>query len=152
MKLVITTQCKENYSDNPNIPYWKNKGGYVYVVENLSKRSIEKIESFGIPTLTNLIESGNSYAIEYIIDHEIVDDEEVVFESWETQYYLSYQTDKERWVARAIRKLDVSDFDKVIETWVMEPCGERSEWKKEYRARKDGNWYSAEEAVEMLNL
>ena len=59
MKLVITTQIRENYAAHNGFNgeyYWKMKGGNTYVVEDLSSKHVNKIADGGIPTLTKLIE------------------------------------------------------------------------------------------------
>lgn len=98
-KLVINTQYKENYSDEPNKPYWKFKGGDTYVVRELSAAAIRTIAEEGIPTLTKLIESANEYSEEYILDWEIVEDDAPECEEWETPWSLNYDRE-DGWVAR----------------------------------------------------
>jgi hypothetical protein len=97
MKLVITTQVRENYGD-ASAPHWKNKGGEVYVVPNLTDKQILKIEESGIPTLSNLIGTCNSGYEEFILGWSIVSDDTAVCDEWETPYELFFEQGK--WVAR----------------------------------------------------
>ncbi len=48
MKLVICTQYRENYGTEDR-PYWKMKGGNVYVVENLTMSQAQKAIASGCP-------------------------------------------------------------------------------------------------------
>ena len=107
MKLVIQTQIRENYGahdwdgEGACPHHWKFKGGSTYVVENINPPSARNIEMDGIPTLTALIENRNESFEEYILDYDIVEDDAVVCDEWETPYVLEYDTVIKRW--RAIR-------------------------------------------------
>ncbi len=74
MKIVITTQHRENYGSTDQ-PYWKFKGGDTYVVPNLSVKQVMQVRERGIPTLTELVSSSNSMFEEYVIDWSILDDD-----------------------------------------------------------------------------
>lgn len=89
MKLVIRTQQRENYGSEDQ-PYWKMKGGEVYVVENLTMSQAQEAIAGGCPTLAGLIEYKNPMFEEYIIDIAAVSDDEVVCEPWESVVKLSY--------------------------------------------------------------
>lgn len=97
MKVVITTQIRENYG-SADKPYWKFKGGDVYVVPNLSVAQTLKVKESGIPTLTALIETRNEGFEEFVIDWSILDDDAVVCEPWETPFELFWE--QGRWTAR----------------------------------------------------
>ena len=97
MKIVITTQIRENYGDATN-PYWKFKGGDTYVVPNLSVEQVLKVKERGIPTLKALIETRNEGFEEYVVDWSILDDDATVCEPWETPFNLYWE--QGRWVAR----------------------------------------------------
>lgn len=97
MKIVITTQFRENYGDSDK-PYWKFKGGDTYVVPNLSVEQTLKVKDNGIPTLKALIETRNEGFEEYVVDWSILDDDAVVCEPWETPFNLFWESG--RWVAR----------------------------------------------------
>jgi hypothetical protein len=96
MKLVIQTQIKENYGAHDwdgqgECPqYWKFKGGNTYVVDGLTGKMINKIDQFGIPTLSALIEQSDESWEEYILDHSIMDDDASCCEAWESPIVLSY--------------------------------------------------------------
>lgn len=89
MKLVICTQHRENYGSEDQ-PYWKMKGGDVYVVENLTMSQAQKDAESGCPTLRGLIEHKGPMFEEYIIDIAAVSDDKVVCEPWESPVKLSY--------------------------------------------------------------
>jgi hypothetical protein len=97
MKIVITTQIRENYGDATN-PYWKFKGGDTYVVPNLSVAQTLQVKERGIPTLKALIETRNEGFEEYVVDWSILDDDATVCEPWETPFNLYWE--QGRWVAR----------------------------------------------------
>lgn len=97
MKIVITTQVRENYGD-ANKPYWKFKGGDTYVVPDLSVEQTLKVKEYGIPTLRALIETRNEGFEEYVVDWSILDDDATVCEPWETPFNLYWE--QGRWVAR----------------------------------------------------
>jgi len=106
-KLVIQTQYRENYSahnedyvSGVSADHWKFKGGSTYVVENLTPAQAMKIGVHGIPTLTDMIAYSNPASEEYILDYEVVEDDNApVCEEWETPYVLEYDTDIKRWRA-----------------------------------------------------
>lgn len=108
MKLVITTQIRENYGAHdwdgvgPCPQYWKNKGGEVYVIENLSSAAVNKITSGGIPHLKSLIETHNVGFEESVLAWDFLNDsEELPVDEWENPWYLTYQNKK--WVALKIK-------------------------------------------------
>ena len=105
MKIVITTQIRENYGDATN-PYWKFKGGDTYVVPNLSVAQTLQVKERGIPTLTALIETRNEGFEEYVVDWSILDDDATVCEPWETPFNLYWE--QGRWVAR--RTVDNGEY------------------------------------------
>ena len=97
MKVVITTQVRENYGSAEQ-PYWKFKGGDTYVVPNLSVEQTLKVKDHGIPTLKALIETRYEGFEEYVIDWSILDDDAVVCDPWETPFNLYWEAG--RWVSR----------------------------------------------------
>ena len=107
MKVVITTQIRENYG-SADQPYWKFKGGDVYVVPNLSVAQTLKVKESGIPTLTALIETRNEGFEEYVVDWSILDDDAVVCEPWETPFNLFWE--QGRWTARRTTENDEYGF------------------------------------------
>lgn len=100
MKLVFTTQVRENYAAHDEFigEYrWKFKGGSTYVVQGLTPnqaaemvieaRSEEGARGEGFIAKCFLaIESFNDYFEEYIIDVDVYDDSEDICEFWEIPY------------------------------------------------------------------
>ena len=120
MKLVITTQYLENYAADGDAPFWKPKGGEVYVVRNLTWDQIDRIEANGIPTLTSLIEYSNECSREYILNTAIVENDGYECESWESVIELSYDRVERRWVASRTTGRDgcwVDGIDYKVECW-----------------------------------
>lgn len=103
MKLVITTQVRENYGTASD-PYFKCKGGETYVVNNITSKQQEKIEKNGIPVLSSLINRNSNMFEEYIVGFKIVNDDKQVCQPWETVNELFFENNK--WVVRRITMND----------------------------------------------
>ena len=128
MKLVIATQYLENYASEGSAPYWKAKGGEVYVVRDLTWNQVERIEAEGIPTLTSLIEYSNECSREHILNTTIVENDGYECESWESVVELSYDRVNRCWSASRTTHRDecwVDGIDYKVERWVPRPGGER---------------------------
>jgi len=103
MRLIINTQHRENYGahdwdgEGQAPQYWKNKGGSIYIVENLSSFQVSKIRKDGIPTLSKLIESSSELSQEFILDFTFVDDYATPWDAWEAPWFLKY--DNSNWIA-----------------------------------------------------
>jgi hypothetical protein len=135
MKLVITTQYLENYAADGDAPFWKPKGGEVYVVRNLTWDQIDRIEANGIPTLTSLIEYSNECSREYILNTAIVENDGYECESWESVIELSYDRVERRWVASRTTGRDdcwVDGIDYKVECWIPRPGGKREDYTCAY--------------------
>ena len=115
MKLVIQTQYTENYG-SADKPYWKFKGGDTYIVQNLNADQAQRILRDGIPTLKALIQYKNDMSEVYVTDYNIVDDDVVVCEEWETPYILSWENNT--WVCRQV-SLNDGEFRKPIVSKVV---------------------------------
>lgn len=129
MKLVITTQYLENYASEGSAPYWKAKGGEVYVVRNLTWNQVERIEAEGIPTLASLIEYSNECSREYILNTAIVENDGYECESWESVVELAYDRVNRCWCASRTTHRDecwVDGIDYKVESWVPRSGGERA--------------------------
>jgi len=134
MKLVITTQYLENYS-NTDTPYWKAKGGEVYVVRDLTWNQVDRIEAEGIPTLTSLIEYSNEGSREYILNTAIVENDGYECESWESVIELSYDRVERRWVASRTTHRDeswVDGIDYKVECWAPNTDGSKKDYTCAY--------------------
>jgi hypothetical protein len=141
MKLVINTQHRENYAAHnedfvPGVSqdYWKFKGGSTYVVENINPPSARNIEMDGIPTLTALIEDRNESYEEYILGYDIVEDDAVVCEEWETPYVLEYDSMLKAWrMSRITINGDMgymrSEIAEKHESWMALPKNDRRDYK-----------------------
>ena len=147
MKLVITTQIRENYAAHNGFNgeyYWKMKGGNTYVVEDLSSKHVNKIADGGIPTLTKLIEQKDDYFEEYILGWEIVnDDDDTLWAEWETPIEFHWVGD--RWFARRTVENDEygymrKDILRMRETWIPQEGGERGHFEAIYQMRNTGEW------------
>lgn len=131
MKVVITTQICENYGE-ADAPHWKFKGGNFYVVSNLTKAQVAKVEINGIPTLKALIESKNPMFEEYVVNCQVVEDDAVACEPWETPTMCSWE--QGRWVARQEYINDQYGYmrrevAKKADTYEMAMGGERTNFR-----------------------
>ena len=72
MKLMIYTQVHENYGTDVE-PFWKPKGGEDYVVKNFVGDGLDALSL--VKTLAAKIETDDSFIREYIIGHDIVEDD-----------------------------------------------------------------------------
>jgi hypothetical protein len=139
MKLVINTQYRENYAAHnedfvPGISenYWKFKGGSTYVVPNFTDTvNITEV----MKNLTTLITYGNSGSEEYIIDYNIVDNNEKVCESWETVTQVFFNTDNVTALKVTDNREDGwmrSEILEKTEAWTMLPNSERQDYAASY--------------------
>jgi len=156
MKLVIQTQIRENYGahdwdgEGECPQYWKYKGGNTYVVRYLSDANVNRIVENGIPNLTKLITENNNYYQEYILDWEIVSDDEVRWEKWETPIILEF-CKEQGWVVtrRIINDPEYgymrSDIACKTEAWIILEGNTRKEGSYEcFYEMKDGRILSYE--------
>jgi len=156
MKLVIQTQIRENYGahdwngEGECPQYWKYKGGNTYVVRYLSDANVNRIVENGIPNLTKLITENNDYYQEYILDWEIVSDDEVRWEKWETPIILEF-CKEQGWVVtrRIINDPEYgymrSDIACKTEAWIILEGNTRKEGSYEcFYEMKDGRILSYE--------
>jgi len=141
MKLVITTQVRENYGahdwngEGECPQYWKMKGGNTYVVRDLKESHITKINLDGIPTLKSFIEEYSDYYEEYVLSYAIVGDDEKECEEWETPIEFIWGGD--RWLClreKAAGEYDCWANDIVFksESWIPLRGGERAHYECKY--------------------
>ena len=152
MKIVITTQVRENYG-SADKPYWKFKGGETFVVPDLTVEQVMKVKERGIPTLTALIEVRNPMFEEYVIDWSILDNDTVVCEEWETPFELRWIGG--RWVAnRTVENGEYgymnSKVERKTEEYDMEMGGGRANYRVVYTMR-NGDMVTGEQVNEYLS-
>lgn len=159
MKLIINTQIHENYgahdwSGEGNCPqYWKAKGGYTYVVRNITPAQQARIKANGIPHLTKLIEEGTDYICESIIGFCIAADDAVECEEYETPIDMHY--DGKNWIGSRTTNNETEygylrpQIKKRVESWTMLPGGDRKDYGVTY-VMKNGRY--AFDNAEMLQV
>ena len=152
MKIVITTQVRENYG-SADKPYWKFKGGETFVVPDLTVEQTIKVKENGIPTLKALIETRNEGFEEYVVDWAILDNDAVVCEDWETPFELRWIGG--RWVAN--RTVENGEYgymnqrvERKTEEYDMEMGGGSANYRVVYTMR-NGDMVTGEEVNEYLN-
>jgi len=151
MKIVIATQIRENYG-SANKPYWKMKGGEVYIVPDLTVEQTLKVQERGIPTLKALIETRSDMFEEYVIDYQILDNDVKVCDPWETPFELRWIGG--RWVAN--RTVENGEYGymrqevlRKTEEYDMLMNGERGNYRVVYMMR-NGDMVTGQEVSEYL--
>ncbi len=152
MKLVIQTQCRENYGahtwdgEGECPQYWKYKGGETYIVPNLSVEKVLSTEvEFGptygarlVENLRGFIEDFNEGFEEYIIDLSVLDDDIPPTDDWYVP--INIEVNDDSFTASTFQKRDEysgwqTGYTSKSETWTMLPKGGRKdytcEWEKE---------------------
>lgn len=159
MKIVITTQVRENYGAHDwdgqgTCPQrWKCKGGNTYVVPDLSVAQSLKIKDLGINTLKALIESRNESFHEYVIDWSILDNDAKACAEWETPFELRWIGG--RWVAnRTVENGEYgymnSKVERKTEEYDMLMGGERGNYRVVYTMR-NGDMVTGEQVNQYLS-
>jgi len=152
MKIVITTQVRENYGTAEK-PYWKMKGGEVFVVPDLTPANVLTIKDRGIPTLKALVETRNEMFEEYVVDFSILDNEVVVCDPWETPFELRWIGG--RWVAnRTVENGEYGYMNRMVERkteeYDMEMGGGRANYRVVYTMR-NGDMVTGEQVSQYLS-
>ena len=121
--LVIWTQYRENYGahtwdgegDCPQ--HWKNKGGSTYVFENVTPKQERKIKENGIPTLAKLINYGDEYSSNCIINHQVTSRKGFSsLDDYESIHWLEYHQESELWFYTIRRDYNPNDPYRVVRT------------------------------------
>ncbi len=151
MKIAIYTQVRENYG-SADQPYWKFKGGEVFIVPDLTVEQTLKVKERGIPTLKALIETRSDMFEEYVVDYEILDNDARVCEPWDTPFELRWIGG--RWVAtRTVENGEYgymnSAVERKTEEYDMEMGGGRDNYRVLYTMR-NGDMVTGTEVSEYL--
>ena len=151
MKVAIYTQIRENYGTAAE-PYWKCKGGEVYIVPDLTVAQTLKIKESGIPTLKGMLEIFSDMYEEYVADYAILDNDAVVAEPWETPFELRWIGG--RWVAnRTVENGEYgymnSQVERSTEEYDMLSGGERGNYRVVYTMR-NGDMVTGDQVSQYL--
>ena len=151
MKIVIATQVRENYG-SADKPYWKFKGGEIFVVPDLTPAQAVRVKEVGIPTLTALIETRNEMFEEYVVDYSILDNDARVAEPWETPFELRWIGG--RWVAtRTVENGEYGymrqEVERKTEEYDMLMGGERGNYRAVYTMR-NGDMVTSQDMQQYL--
>jgi hypothetical protein len=152
MKIAIYTQIRENYGTVAE-PYWKMKGGEVFIVPDLTVEQTLKVKENGIPTLKALIETRSDMYEEYVVDYAILDNDVNVCDPWETPFELRWIGG--RWVAnRTVENGEYgymnSKVERKTEEYDMLMGGERGNYRVVYTMR-NGDMVTGEQVSEYLS-
>jgi hypothetical protein len=151
MKIAIYTQVRENYG-SADEPYWKMKGGEVFIVPDLTVEQTLRVQEQGIPTLKALIETRSDMYEEYVVDYAILDNDVQVCEPWETPFELRWIGG--RWVAnRTVENGEYGymrrEVERKTEEYDMLMGGERENYRVVYTMR-NGDMVTGKEVSEYL--
>jgi hypothetical protein len=132
MKLVIQTQYKENYGAHDwdgkgECPqYWKFKGGETFVVRNVDNKDL-------VPALRGLIEYSDDHQEEYILSTDIMEDDAVCCESWETPWDIHVE-EMGFYASRYVKAEDywTPGYAGKATSYKMKPGGERESFQEAY--------------------
>lgn len=141
MKIVITTQYMENYGahdwngEGQCPQYWKNKGGDVYLIENLNQNQAEDFLENQIKKLYELIEYSNEGSKEFIVCAIIAEDNAVTHDEWETPNTIKVENNI--FTVSRITKNDEYGYlnpkvSEKKEKYVMTNSGGRDSYEVEY--------------------
>jgi hypothetical protein len=146
-KLVIQTQYMENYAAhnefyNPAIdaPHWKMKGGSTYVLPNCGDADVDAV----VEAVSPFITCDNDYAMEYIIDAEVVPHSEKACEDWETVTEFTLLSGEPTFMKVTDNRENgwmKSEILEKVETWTG--CLESDSGRKDYKAEflmEDGDF------------
>jgi len=106
-------------------------------VENITPPQARNIEMDGIPELTKLVSYSNSASEEYILGYDIVEDDAVVCEEWETPIVLAFDRDHQEWTAMKVtHNGDMgymrSEIKVKTEKWTMLPENDRADYSSSF--------------------
>ncbi len=142
MKIVIHTQFRENYGahnwdgEGECPQYWKNKGGSVFVVPNLTPMQVIEMmtsDSAVMAELRTLIEFSGEGASEHVAHILAADNDETPWEEWETPFQLKNEDGK--WIAERFVPAEeywTGNFAGKSESYVMKAQGDRESYVETY--------------------
>ena len=146
MKLVIQTQYKENYAAHDegydhgvSEPYWKFKGGSIYVIEDIDFINTEYLQGL-VDEVSPIFVYSNPASECYIIDWELVPHEENPWDEWETPYKLIKEGKPMSEIAWSMSKFTDNTEDGYLrseiswqdQTWFYKADGEVSSYHSVY--------------------
>lgn len=155
MKIAIWTQYSENYGahdwdgEGQCPQYWKNKGGSCYVIENVEASvNVQEI----VDSILPMIESGDNYQINYMIDFGLFEDDKKVVDDWESPTIL--QNVNGEWIATSVTLNDEYGYmNKMIknktDSYKLEVGGKTTDYKVLFEFQ-DGKVVSYKELEEIL--
>ena len=158
MKIVIQTQCSENYGAHDwdgqgQCPqHWKMKGGNTYFVDCTLA---EAQDGAYWSELSELINQSNDYYGEYIIGQDLIDaidfDASNHHEHWETPVWLE-RTPEGEWVAQSV--MTYSEYTpaygilkRKVSSWTQHLDGEQSNYSTQVETCA-GEWMDYPESIE----
>lgn len=128
VRLVIETQCRENYGAHnwdgvgacPQ--YWKYKGGSTYVYD--FDHSQDDAKSL-VEALRPLIEDKSEGFEEYILDWSIVDRDETPWYDWQCPYFIT-----RNFYGNFVARRESPLWTGSDESFIMLPKGGRAEYHR----------------------
>ena len=133
MKLVISTQFKENYGAHDwdgtgECPqYWKFKGGDTFVMSGPTTEE-------DVKNITRFVEYADDGSQEYVISTEVMEDDAVVCEEWETPWNVYKELDGSYYASRFVKAEDYwkPGVKGKAQSYLMQPCGQQAHFLNEF--------------------
>jgi len=133
MKLVISTQFKENYGAHDwdgtgECPqYWKFKGGDTFVMSGPTTEE-------DVKNITRFVEYADDGSQEYVISTKVMEDDAVVCEEWETPWNVYKELDGSYYASRFVKAEDYwkPGFKGKAQSYLMQPCGQQAHFLNEF--------------------
>ena len=133
MKLVISTQFKENYGAHDwdgtgECPqYWKFKGGDTFVMSGPTTEE-------DVKNITRFVEYADDGSQEYVISTEVMEDDAVVCEEWETPWNVYKELDGSYYASRFVKADEYwqPGFKGKAQSYLMQPCGQQAHFQNEF--------------------
>ena len=133
MKLVISTQFKENYGAHDwdgtgECPqYWKFKGGDTFVMSGPTTEE-------DVKNITRFVEYADDGSQEYVISTEVMEDDAVVCEEWETPWNVYKELDGSYYASRFVKADEYwqPGFKGKAQSYLMQPCGQQAYFQNEF--------------------
>ncbi len=136
MKLIVTTQYRENYGDEMN-PYWKEKFGSTYVFKNIELDENAKV--VGIEDMESKCEFSNPMAVESVLVWYVASDDEALdVEDYELPSVIYYELVDGEWTGYKINDTRIADsflregIVTMEEFWVENADGSRKNYRQKF--------------------
>lgn len=155
MKLIVTTDYRENYSDDINNPYWKEKFGSTYVFNNIQLG--EACKPVDIEEMVAMCEINNPMAVETVSHWYVAcDHEKLELENYELPGVIYYEKVDGTWTGYKVNDTRIADTwlregIVVMEEFWKEVDGKREHYRQQFTMNDGSVLHSQEELSEWFS-